>query len=431
QDHHQLHWNQKYGENWSTNLSLNYTKGKGYFEQFKESTTASKYGGIVLPTEIDKDGNLTKTDAIVRRWLDNNFYVANANVQYENSSFSFIGGLSYSNYTGDHFGEVIWAKAFAPEASIRDRYYFSDATKTDFSVFAKTNFKLTSNLDAFVDLQGRFVGYKTKGITSDIANINVDDTFSFFNPKAGLTYHLNSKNDLYFSYARAHREPNRDNYENGAVKPEKLNDFELGWRTKGKNYLVNANLYYMAYTDQLVLTGTLSDTGSPLAENVGKSYRLGLELDAVFQFTDWLQWRPNMALSSSKNQDYYAEIDGALESFGDTNIAFSPNIVIGNSINITPFDGFEAGFHSKFVGEQYMANVDYETSKLSDYFVNDLSLNYTIPFNKVLNTVVLQGMVNNIFNRKYESNGYFSTEWGPGYYPQAGTNLLLGVELNF
>ena len=58
----------------------------------------------------------------------------------------------------------------------------------------------------------------------------VDDNFNFFNPKAGVTYELNKMNSLYFSYARANSEPNRTDYENGSPKPEKLNDFELGWR---------------------------------------------------------------------------------------------------------------------------------------------------------------------------------------------------------
>ncbi|MCV6630074.1 MAG: TonB-dependent receptor [Flavobacteriaceae bacterium] len=438
QDHHQLHWNQKHGENWSTNLSLNYTKGKGYFEQYRADKDATDFGGVVLATDGDK------TDAIVRRWLDNDLYVVNANLNYKTAALDVLGGFSYSNYTGDHFGEVIWAKAFAPDASIRDRYYFSDATKTDFSMFAKANFKLSKQLEAFVDLQGRFVGYQTQGTTSDRVAIDVDDTFSFFNPKAGLTYHLNSRNDLYFSYARAHREPNRDNYENGAVKPEKLNDFELGWRTKGKNHLINANLYYMGYTDQLVLTGALSDTGSPLAENVGKSHRIGIEIDAYVRFNDYVSIRPNIALSSNKNKDYFAQEDGSLKDFGNTNIAFSPNVVVGNTIGITPFEGFEAGLHSKYVGEQYMGNLDKASSKLSSYFVNDLSLNYTIPFHKVLDNIVLQGMVNNIFNKLYESNGYFysyddtwsnpgatNTIYATGYYPQAGTNFLVGIQCNF
>ena len=183
QNHYQLHWNERFNKNWSTTIGLNYTKGSGYFEQFKEAEDAKDFNNLIT------DGS----DVIVRRWLDNDFYVVNFNTNYKNEVLNFIVGGSYSNYTGDHFGEVIWGSNLAENTAIRDRYYFSDAKKTDFSVFAKTTFNVSEKLAGYIDLQGRFIGYQTQGITSDIATIDVDSNFNFFNPKIGFTYKINEK----------------------------------------------------------------------------------------------------------------------------------------------------------------------------------------------------------------------------------------------
>ena len=225
QNHYQLHWNEKLNKNWSTNLGLNYTKGSGFFEQYKTDEDAADFNNLII------DG----TDVIVRRWLDNDFYVFNFNTNYKTDKLNLITGISYSNYTGDHFGEVIWGEDLAPNTNIRDRYYFSDAKKTDFSMFTKATFSINEKLSAYVDLQGRFVGYQTQGITNDIVPIDVDESFNFFNPKFGFTYKINPNNYLYTSFAVANREPNRNDFEKGVSTPETLNDFELGWRLKNEN----------------------------------------------------------------------------------------------------------------------------------------------------------------------------------------------------
>ena len=280
QDHYQLHWDEKLNENWSTNIGLNYTRGKGYFEQFKADSGISKYNEIVEQTGVDSWGTPV-TDVIVRRWLDNHFYVFNGNTTYIKENLEIVSGFSYSNYKGDHFGEVIWAKQFAPTANIRDQYYFSDASKKDFSVFSKATFKISEKLKTFVDLQGRFVNYKTNGLTADRNPLNIEEKFSFFNPKLGFTYSINKKNSLYISYAKANKEPNRDDYKNGEeVKLESLDDYEFGWRLKNNIVQLNTNLYYMPYKNQLIQTGGLNDVGEYLRENVKDSYRFGLEIDA-------------------------------------------------------------------------------------------------------------------------------------------------------
>ncbi|KAB1068331.1 TonB-dependent receptor [Tamlana haliotis] len=445
QDHYQLHWNQRLNNRWSTTLGLNYTKGEGYFEQYESETTdIDLYNGIVVATDVNDDGEPI-TDVIRRRWLDNDFYVVNANVTYKKNSLEIISGVSYNTYSGDHFGEVIWARQFAPDAEIRDHYYDGDATKKDFSVFSKATFKFARKFTGFVDLQGRFVDYKTDGVNSDGVPFVTDANFSFFNPKVGITYKHCDFNSFYASFAIANREPNRDDFKAGVTENETLNDVELGWRYNSEKVNLNTNLYYMFYENQLVLTGELDDVGSPLRATSGKSYRLGLEVDANIMFTDKFSMNTNVTLSRNKNRDFTSSIDGELVDLGETNISFSPNVVVGNAFNYSPIENLQLSWLSKFVGEQYMGNTDNEESKLPDYFVNDLSITYVIKPKKIFKAIVISGLANNIFNREYVSNGYFgsydynnpssptgiTTGYYAGYYPQATANFLVGLNLKF
>ena len=298
---------------------------------------------------------------------------------------------------------------------------------------------------AYVDFQLRTIDYKTKGLQDDQSNFNVDDNFSFFNPKAGLTYQMNDQNQLYFSYARANREPSRADYENGNPEPEGLNDFELGWRYKAPKVQINTNLYYMDYQNQLVLTGGIDDEGVFVRENSGNSYRLGLEIDASIKISDKLKTRPNLSISRNKNVDFVSTFNGALTNFRDTDISFSPEVVAGNILSYSPIERLQLNLLSKYVGDQFMSNIEAKNSKLDAYFVNDLNVQYTFKNLSLFKEVLVTALVNNIFNEKYVSNGYYytydvenaelpsgvQTFDGAGYYPQATTNFLVGLNLKF
>ncbi len=432
QDHAQLLWNEKISDQWSTNIAFHFTHGRGYFEQYKDDEDFQDYGFEPLTFN---NTVINTTDLIRRRWLDNNFYGAVFSANYSKNKLDFIIGGGVNGYEGDHFGEVIWAR-FASNSEIRDRYYDDNSKKSDFNSYAKANYDLSDKLSLFGDLQYRAVGYSANGEETGL----IDDTFNFFNPKAGLVYDLNANNNFYFSYAVAHREPNRDDYKNGTPRPEKLNDYELGWRYVSQNFQLNANTYYMRYKDQLVLTGDIDDTGDYLRANVDKSYRAGLELDANIRISEKFAVRPNVAISINKIEDFILTRDGATQNLGDTNIAFSPNIVAGNVIAYAPFENLSLSLLSKYVGEQYLSNTDTEASKLEGYFTNDLNVSYEIIPKKLLKSIVLSALVNNIFDVKYVSNGYtyldnFSDPNNSvevqGYFPQAGINFLLGATLRF
>jgi iron complex outermembrane receptor protein len=441
QDHYQLHWNERYNDNWSTNIGMNYTYGRGFYEQFREDDDFSTYG--LAPLVLDGQ-TVDETDLVRRRWLDNDYYVFNASANYKNKDIDLIFGTSISHYDGDHFGEVIWAR-FASQSNIRDRYYDGNGRKNDASIFSKATYKLNNRLQFYGDLQLRNVNYKTSGINSDLGEFLVDENFTFFNPKAGVTFEYDDNNDLYVSYARANREPNRNDFEsNPDIKPEQLNDFELGWRHKKGNFTFNVNSYLMLYNEQLVLSGEINDVGAPLRTNSGDSYRLGLELEAVIPLTSQLTLQPNLAVSSNKNRETVRSFDGELQNLGATDIAFSPNLVAANAVVYQPLKNLQISLLSKFVGEQFMSNTEAQSSKLASYFTNDINLVYTLKPKSTFDTVVFTALVNNIFDQKFVSNGYYftydddfsnpgniATVEGAGFYPQAGINFLTGVTFSF
>lgn len=451
QDHYQLHWNEKWDNNWSTNLGLNYTDGRGFFEEYVDNYYYSNVFfapdatfDFLGKTPITVNGEtIDSQDYVRRRWLENDFYVLNASVNYKDERVNLISGLSYSTYHGDHFGELIWEQ-FANNNNFGDRYYEGDGDKYDFSTFAKMTYRFNNKLSLYGDLQYRGVNYDTSGINSDLDVFEIDKTYNFFNPKIGFNYSLDNNSDIYFSYARANREPSRGDFENNRdIKPEALNDFELGWRFKNKGLGVNANAYYMAYNEQLVATGALDNSGAQIRDNSGESYRLGIELEANIVF-DKFMLQPNATFSSNKNRETFFKRDGVLQNLGETNIAFSPDLVMANTLTYNATSNFAIAFLSKFVGAQYMGNIDAESSRLDSYFVNDFNLVYEIKPKSIFKSIVITGLVNNIFSEKYISNGFFftfdddfsnpgtvTTIEGRGLYPQARTNFLLGATLKF
>ena len=451
QDHFQLHWNEKIDRFWNFSVGLNYTYGRGFYEEYNDLWYAqnisfgseTSYSYLQIPQSNDPENSINVTENISQKWLDNRYYVLTLGLNYQDNKTSLnFGGLA-SRYVGDHFGVLLWGQQIG-ESLPNHRFYENQGVKTEGSAFVKLSQNLNSAWNAFVDLQLRGINYEVSGEIAGPSNFTVSDQFLFFNPKAGLTYRFSEGQKFYLSYAKAQREPNRTDYENGTPKPEKLNDFELGWRIQKEGIKAQANVYWMEYKDQLVLTGALDAVGAPIRQNVGKSRRIGLEVEAQWQFLDKFIWKPNFALSSNKNLDFYFKRDGVLEALDNTNLSFSPNFIAANAFVFAPTTSFQLGLLSKYVGQQFMGNIDSENSKLDAYFVSDISAVWTWEPNNWMKRIQWSVLVNNIFNVKYESNGYFytfddsssdperiTTVEGAGYYPQAGINFLTGVTILF
>jgi len=421
QDHFQFHWTQSMNKNLTSNLGLNLTNGEGYYEQYNENGSE---------------------DFITRKWLDNQFLVFNYSLNYQGNKNNLILGSTYSEYDGDHFGETIWAQN-SGDIEFTDQFYYGNGLKKDFSNFIKSVYQISSKLKIYTDLQLRSIDYKSSGSTSNVDQLLFDKKYSFFNPKVGLNFEMNKENRIYFSLARAFREPTRSDFENNInIQPEELIDYELGWNFTSEKFYFSSNLYYMKYKNQLVLTGSIDDVGTPIRDNSGESYRKGIELESAYVLSDKINISGNMSFSKNKNINYVTNLNGQSVNLGDTEISFSPKLISSIQISYDPSLNFNISLLNKFVGEQYMSNTESDFSRLDSYTTTDLSIKYKFDKTFLFSDIVVTAMINNIFNVEYVSNGYYYTyddTWsdpnlittieGTGYFPQATRNFLLGITL--
>ncbi|GAB3500323.1 TonB-dependent receptor [Spirosoma knui] len=444
QDNYQLITSHELSRKWRLNASFFYTKGRGYYEQYRPEDKYSNYG---LPDVVIGDSTIRRTDIIRRRWLDNDFYGTVFSLDY--NSFgkltANIGG-GWNTYDGDHYGEIIWAR-IAGTTNIRDRYYTDNAKKTDFNLYAKAFYQFTPKLTAFADAQVRTVDYSFLGFNSQLQNVQQNAGLTFFNPKAGLTYTINDRSTVYASVGVGHREPNRDDYTQSTPmsrpKAERLIDYEAGYKVQRQRLAFTANVYYMNYRNQLVLSGQLNDVGAYNRVNIPVSYRAGLELEVGTQLAKQLRWNVNATFSQNKIRNFTEFLDnfdnGQQESrqYTETDISFSPNVIAGSQLLYTPVKGLELGLLSKYVGKQFLDNTSNENRKLDAYFTNDIRLIYSLK-PKFAQEIAFTILFNNVLNELYESNGYtyaYISEGrvtaDNGYYPQAGRNFLAGVRVRF
>ena len=444
QDHYQLISSHQLGNQWQLNATLHYTKGRGFYEQFKEDDKLSKYAleNVEIGTKIIK-----KSDIIRRRWLDNDFYGAVWSLDYEGTGklkTSFGGG--WNRYEGKHFGEVIWAQ-FASTGNIRHRYYDNDASKTDLNVYGKTFYQINQQLNVFADLQVRSVNYTFLGFDNTLKNVDQTASLTFFNPKFGLTYDLNTDASLYASYSIGNKEPNRNDYTESSPRSrpraEHLADLEIGYKLKKKRVSAGIGGYLMNYRDQLVQTGQLNDVGASTRVNVPESYRAGVELEVSLAISKKLRWAANATFSRNKIQNFTEYLDNfdtggqEVRQFSQTDIAFSPNMIASSQFVLAAHKAVELVFFSKYVGAQFMDNTSNDARKLNAFFVNDVRATWSL-HPKWVNNITFSLLVNNILNRLYEPNGYTFSYVSEGktttenfYYPQAGTNFLAAVRLKF
>lgn len=445
QDHYQLLFSHRFTNYLKLKLAGHYTRGRGYFEQFKSDEDFSTYG--FDPVTLGGD-TVTTTDLIRRRWLDNHFYGGIFTLSYEKDKLSLVWGGGMNQYVGAHYGEVIWAE-FASNSSIGDRYYDNDATKTDLSSYLKATYRL-KKATLYGDVQFRHIDYAFLGvddIQGSLQEVDQSVQYNFVNPKAGFMYDFNRKNNAYASVAVAHREPVRDDFRENTPEnrpdPEQLINTEIGYRYNSSRLLVKANAYHMYYNNQLILTGQINDVGGYTRTNVDQSYRLGLELEAGYKITRTLSVTGNIALSQNKIAEFNEYVDnydiGGQDTIVHTNtdLAFSPNVIGSAGISYTPFKGFEVNLLGKYVGSQFLDNTSTETRKIDSYFISNLQMSYTIT-NTIFEEIRIGLAVNNLFNKMYQNNGY---TWGyiyggertveNFYYPQAGRNVLTRLTIKF
>ena len=472
QQNYQLLWNQHLSRLLNLNVTAHYTKGDGYYEEYKSGRKLVEY----LPKGAWYDENpKLKSDLIRQKKMDNDFYAMVASLMYNNhEGIEAIVGGGWNKYSGDHFGLVKWVKNVPKGLELLPdfEYYRNNAQKTDWNVYGKMNYDLMPGMSAFLDLQYRHIGYKMQnpgdwyGANPDGKTV-IDDKFNFFNPKFGLNYDITPHHKVYASYAIAHKEPTRNDYEDNLgteLKAERLNDLEVGYKFQSEQFSAGANIYWMSYKDQFVLTGELNNIGEAIAKNVGKSYRLGIELEAAWKPIDWFRWDANATFSRNRAKSWEVTLmDGSVENLGDTPLSFSPDVIF-NNIFTFDYRGLKASVQSQYVGDQYLTNTGFKSyqtlddnGKMTDvsmmldaHFNTNIDLSYTFGLKQVgVKDVTLGVTLYNVFSAKYDNNGWAapafdkqngkviatgwdtSDQYDAGFAPSAPFNMMAHLSISF
>lgn len=440
QDYYQLFYSRSITKELTANFALHYTKGKGYYEEFKPMASLEDYG---LSDVIIGDTAISETDIIRQKWLSNDFYGGTWSFDYNKESLDLKFGGAANSYTGRHYNQIIAAGVY-PVSTFPFTYYDDEAVKTDVNFFLKATYDVNSKLSVTGDLQERFINYN---FSKNVSDGSAKAALSFFNPKAGLTYRVSSKHKFYFFAGVGHKEPVRDDYLASAPTsrpdPEQMTDYEAGYNYNAKKLEVTLNGYYMDYQNQLILTGQINDVGEYIRENVKNSYRLGIEAEISYQLNKDLVLSGNLTLSENKIKEYHEytydadTYDQIINTYRNTTISFSPAVISSATVNYTLLKNIQLALTTKFVGAQYLDNTTNENSRLDSYFLTNFSGSYSIPV-KGIKSLELKFMLNNIFDKMYSANGYTYNEYSGGlrndynyYYPQAGINWMGGVVLKF
>ncbi len=444
QTYYQLHWGHEFSRKLNLAASGFYTRGIGYYENYRNGRTFSEYG--MADTIIGND-TISESNMIDQKWLDNHFYGLNLSLGYNNTRWQLNFGTGINRYDGDHYGYVIWSQV----ARIGDHdrpWYNNTGIKTDFNVFAKAMFQATEKLNLYLDLQYRHIDYKIDGIHDDLHDLSQYHVYNFFNPKLGLEYKFNQKNAVNIFAGVANREPNRTVFRDAdpgqEIKAETLYDFEAGYHFRAKDITFELNGYYMYYNDQLVMTGKINNVGAAVMTNVPKSYRAGIEFIGAVNFLKIMNWQVNATFSKNKILNYVNYLDNwdtwpeqLVDSIGTTDISFSPNIIAASNLNIEPVKRFKISLVSKYVGRQFIDNTANLDRSLNPFFVNNLEFYYSVK-PKAIRQIDFWVHLNNIFNVKYETNAWvyrYATGGEEyelnGYFPQAEFNFMVGINIKF
>ena len=438
QTHYQLFFNQKINNTWGFNAAAFFTRGYGYYEEYKASQKFANYG---LPDYRNGAQVITQTNLVRQLWLDNNFYGGIFSLQQQTNKTQFTVGGGWNKYDGKHYGIITYAEVGVPKDY---RYYDLTANKQDINIYTKLQQQLSSHWQGFADMQARAIKYNINGF-KDNPQLIINKNYLFINPKFGITYN-NNNYQAYLSYSMAGKEPNRDDFEAGLSqqpKAETLHDIELGVEKKTAKYSFGTTAYYMYYHNQLVLTGKINDVGSYTRTNTPSSYRMGLEFSGKADLLQWLNASANIAFSKNKIKNFTEYVDdydnGGQQTFQyqNSDISFSPNVVAGATVNFIPLRNAEFSLLAKYVGREFLDNTSKISRSLDPFYVQDARAGFKIN-NKIAKEINFVLQVNNIFNKKYEPNGYTFSYFYSGnfttenfYFPMAGTNFMAAINIKF
>jgi iron complex outermembrane recepter protein len=449
QNHYRMNFGTEFGHYLTFNIALHLTTGRGYYEEYREDQLYSDYG---LPSVMIDTSELLTTDMIRRKWLSNTFYGTVWSLVYKKDRLNLTAGGGMNNYTGNHYGRIIWMRN-AGNTEKDYEWYRNKARKTEISIYGKVDYLLTEKLSSYADIQYRHISYEMSGPDDDLKDLTQAHYFDFINPKAGLFLKMSPRHNAFISFSIANKEPTRSDFKEASgdsqstPRPETLYDAEVGYSYRGQWFTTSVNIYGMIYHDQLVPTGELSNVGYPVMTNVTKSYRTGIELIAELKPAKWLDWNMNLTFSrnwipgfvlwytdyntSDWTESYYSK------NLGTVNIAYSPEVIGQSDLAFNISEQLAVHLISKYVGKQYFDNTSSSNRMLDPYFVNNLRIDF-IPKVEKIKSLEFRLLVNNIFNEQYESNGYGGVWYEDGiektwayYFPQAGINFMVSAGIKF
>lgn len=444
QNHYQLLYDRKLTDKLTFNGALHYTRGYGYYEEYKNNANLEE--GYGLTPVVIGGVTIRNTDLVRQLWLSNHFYGVTYNFNYKpTGNLNFILGGAYNEYKGDHYDKIMWTQE---STNVPPGYEYSRnfAKKTDFNVFGRAELTLGAFL-LYGDAQYRHIDYSFLGFDRNLNNVQQQALLDFFNPKVGVTYNISPTSNVYASLAVGNHEPNRNDFTNSTPasrpKSENLKDFEAGYRFGSKNFSANINGFYMLYKNQLVLTGSLNDVGAAIRTNIKDSYRAGIEVSTRLRIAEPLTWLANATLSENKVKNFtqflynYDNDTNVPTTYKKSDIAYSPAFIAGSTLAYKPIKNAEIAFISKYVSRQYLDNTSTVSRSLAAYFVNDVRLAYNFRF-KGVKHVGLGLLINNVFSEKYQSDGatYPSISGGQVvnanyWFPQAPINFLASLNVRF
>lgn len=441
QDYLQLLYSIALSKTWHLSSVLHYTKGKGYYEEWKEQDMLSNYGlsNIVIGKDTISSANIVR-----RRWLSTDYYGANIAFKKETENVLWSSGIAVLGYKGEHFGKINWIDNY-PGLEPDYQYYYNKGSQNEINIFSNLHFKLNDNISLFADLQFRRINYTANGIDNDRVPIIIKETYGFFNPKAGINFQLGKAYSLSASIGAAHAQPLREDFTDALAghkpAPEKLLDIEIVLKKQANRFDYSINLYRMQYKDQLILTGELNDVGASIRTNVPDSYRTGIEGEFNWKINSLLSWKTNLSLSQNKIKDftyflYDYENGGTIkEDYKNTEISYSPSLIGYSDISLT-HKQFQLDIISKYVGRQYLDNTGNHSRSLDPYFVQDARLIWSPKIN-YCKSLQLGLHIYNFLNEQYANNGYTYSYLSGSlvtenfYYPQAGVNFMLSCSIRW
>ncbi len=463
QNHLQLNYAHQFGEKlvWST--TLNFTPGNGYYEEYKDDASFADYG---LKTVVKGGVTYDSSDMVRIKSMDNKLYVLNSSLTFRSERLNSVANIYLSRYDGDHFGNIDWSDVLGDDYDYSTtEWYRNNGLKQEASASYRAEYQFTKALTGYADLQYRYVSLKMKGIDDEFSDLAYDTSWSFFNPRAGLSWAISDSQRLYGSAALGHREPGRSDIKDvietinaggshEALKAEKMLDIELGYEFTSEKFSASADLYAMEYWDMLIETGKRSNVGYAIKENVPRAWRRGVEAAVAWKPFAGLELSANAALSDNRIKEFTAYLDAYDEnwtSIGQVSTVYSrPHILlspsflgslqaqaqIGEWAHGSVFQNLTFAADWKYVGKQYWDNTSNADRCIPSYNVMNCSLRKD--FSVQGGTLGIGLYVNNLLNAKYYADAWVyramvggSEYQEEGLFPQAPTNLLLKVSLSF